>query len=350
MNLSGACVLSSLMVSVTLAAGCSGSSEKTVVVYSPHGKEMLSEFEKAYEEGRPEVDIQWLDMGSQDALDRIRTERNNPQADLWWGAPSLMFSRAEQEGLLERYLPTWDSAIGLDQKSPGGFWYGTFITPEVIMYNNRILSDKDIPRDWDDLLEEKWRDKIIFRYPLASGTMRIIFAALIQRAALESGNIEDGFAWLRALDANTKSYTADPTQLYLKIAREEGVLTLWNLPDVILQRDRNQYPFGFKIPESGTPLIIDGIALVKGGAQREEATRFYEFVTSRESMLRQAKEFYRIPSRNDIPANELPSWISSLALKPMPVDWHSLAESEQDWMRRWDQTVKGKGRAEGSLN
>jgi iron(III) transport system substrate-binding protein len=324
-------------------SGCTSRGGKTpVVVYSPHGKDMLAAFEKAYEAQHPDQDVQWLDMGSQDVYDRIRTERSNPQADVWWGAPSITFLRAERESLLVSYVPTWGASIGSGLRSSNDFWYGTFATPEVIMYNNRVLKGADVPRDWDDLLEPRWRDKIIVRSPLASGTMRIIYSALLMRESSRRGSMDAGFAWLRRLDANTKTYVADPTQLYLKIAREEGLVTLWNLPDVLIQVERNGYPFGYSVPASGTPLITDGIAIVRGAPHPLQAREFYEFVTSRESMIRQARDFGRIPTRQDIPSDSLPAWISSLKIVPMTLDWDTLAVREQEWMKRWDDEVKGR--------
>jgi len=336
-----------LCVSVSLwQTSCSSNSAKRkLVVYSPHGKEMLSAFEKQFEAKYPDVDVQWLDMGSQDAYDRIRTERENPQADIWWGAPLTTFAKAEAESLLERYTPSWDNAVSAEFKSANGFWYGTFATPEVIMYNNRLLSEADAPKDWDELLEPKWRNKIIIRNPIASGTMRIIFSSLIQREAARAGNVDAGFAWLRKLDANTKTYAADPTQLYLKIAREEGVVTVWNLPDVVLQAQTNGYPFGYVIPKSGTPLITDCIAIVRGTKNRKEAELFYELVTSKEAMIQQAIKFFRIPTRSDIPKNDMPDWIRSLAFAPMKIDWQAIEANEKAWMKRWDEEVKGKGKA-----
>ena len=78
-----------------------------LVVYSTHGKELLSEFEAGFERDHPNVDVRWLDMGSQDVLDRVRSEKENPQADVWWGAPSTLFQQAEKEGLLQTFRPTW---------------------------------------------------------------------------------------------------------------------------------------------------------------------------------------------------------------------------------------------------
>jgi iron(III) transport system substrate-binding protein len=334
-----------ILTVLVLFAGCSPGGGKTpVTVYSPHGKEMLGEFERLFEEAHPDVDVQWLDMGSQDAYDRIRTERDNPQADIWWGAPMTAFGRAEEEGLLERYVPSWDSAEPPEFRSPQGYWYGTFITPEVIVYNTQMLAPQDVPKDWDDLLDSRWRGKIIIRYPLASGTMRIIFCAIIQREIERTGDSTAGFRWLQRLDANTKNYVADPTQLYLGVARQEAPLTVWDLPDVQLQIETNHYPFGYVVPAGGTPLVTDCIAIVKGTKHPEQARAFYEFVTSKESMIRQAAGFYRIPTRRDIPASSLPQWISKLTLRPMTVDWSGIALHEKEWMKEWDEQVKGSGK------
>jgi iron(III) transport system substrate-binding protein len=322
---------------------CGAPRRTPVVVYSPHGKEMLAAFEREYEALHPGDDVQWLDMGSQDALDRIRTEKENPQADLWWGGPMTVFAHAEKEGLLERYVPAWDSAVPPAYRSAGGYWYGTFITPEVIMYNSARVRPEDAPRDWDDLLSPAWKGKIVIRSPLASGTMRIIFSSLIMREMGRGGSVESGLAWLRRLDAGTRSYAADPTQLYLKIAREEGLVTVWNLPDVMTQVRTNGYPFGFVVPSSGTPLITDAIGIVRGCRHPDGAKRFYEFVTSRQSAARQARDFGRIPTRNDIPPSDLPGWIAALRLVPLRVNFDTLAAHEKEWMALWEDQVRGRG-------
>jgi len=339
--------LTLLLFAALLCGGCARDARTRLVVYSPHGKEMLGTFERLYEAAHPGTDVVWLDMGSQDIYDRVRTEHANPQADVWWGAPSSVFARAEAESLLERYTPTWAGSVPEGEKSPASFWYGTFVTPEVIMVNTRAVPDSLAPRDWDDLLDPRWRGRIVIRSPLSSGTMRMIFSALIAREADRAGSEDSAFAWLRRLDANTRAYVADPTQLYLRIAREEGTVSLWNLSDVVIQRNTNGYPFGYVIPASGTPLITDGIAIVRGTRRREEAARFYEFVTSVESLLRQAEEFARVPTRADLPRERLPGWIHDLALTPMPVDWSRVMASEQRWMKRWDDEVRGRGLRNG---
>ena len=58
-------------------------------------------------------------MGSQDVLDRVRSERENPHGDIWWGAPSTMFMNAAKEGLLQKYKPTWADVVDKQYRDAG---------------------------------------------------------------------------------------------------------------------------------------------------------------------------------------------------------------------------------------
>lgn len=325
--------------------GCGGQkTEKRVIVYSPHGMDILTQFEKLFEEKYPDIDVQWMDMGSQDVLDRLRSERENPQGDIWWGAPSTMFMNAAKEGLLQAYQPSWANAVDVKFKDASDLWYGTFLTPEVIAYNSQMLEESEVPRDWDELLEPEWKDKIIIRYPLASGTMRAIYSAMIWRFYKESGNPEPGYDWLLRLDANTKEYAASPVMMQQKLARGEGLLTVWNMPDIVFQSEAKGYPFGYVIPLSGTPVVTDGIAVIAKCKHPELAKLYYEFVNSTESMLILASEHYRIPARNDLPRDSLPKWITETPINPMDIDWEVFSEKSGEWMKYWEQNIKDRGK------
>ena len=328
-----------LALLILVLASCAGDERKQVIIYTPHGKEMLTAYEERFEAERPDVNIVWSDMGGQDAYDRIRTEHRNPQASIWWGGAAMTFDQAAREGLLEPYRPTWAGRVPEGTYGEGDAWYGTYLTPEVITFNVRSLEGEEPPKDWDELLDAKWKDRILIRYPLASSTMRTIWGAMIMRQP----TVEEGYRWLARLDRNVKTYTADPTQLYLKLAREEGDVTLWNMPDTYIQANTVGYPFDYVIPASGTPVLTDGIALVKGGPNLDEARAFYEFVTSDSAMIDQAHTYYRIPVLSDLRKDRLPEWITKAEIVPMEMDWERLATEGPSWMQHWDEHIKGRG-------
>ncbi|MBK8981223.1 MAG: extracellular solute-binding protein [Ignavibacteria bacterium] len=333
-----------VIIFIVMISGCSKDSRKIVTVYSPHGKEMLLEFERRFETVYPDTDIQWLDMGSQEVFDRIKTERQNPICDIWWGAPATIFMRAEKDGLLEKYIPQWADQIPAASKSKNGMWFGTFLTPQVIAFNDKTLTKETAPRDWNDLILPEWKDKIIIRNPLASGTMRVIYSAAIASSVKNTGNDAEGFDWLRKLDANTSSYAADPTQMYIKLSGNNEAVTLWNMPDIILQKTLYSYPFGYNFPDSGTVVLTDAIAVIKGSKNQEDAKKFYDFVTSEESLSLQAEKFFRIPARTDIPKDKLPEWIRNADYKTLDLDWELISEKESEWMKIWDTEIKGKSK------
>src|SRR5690606_33775463 len=140
---------------------------EVLIVYSPHGPDLLGAFEERFEAENPEVDVQWLDMGSQEVLDRIRSEAANAQADVWFGGPSQLFRSAAEEGLLEAYDPPWaDQVTGYSD--PQGRYHGVYLTPLVITYNNEVVDSASAPQDWDEVLDPKWHDQVLIRDPLAS--------------------------------------------------------------------------------------------------------------------------------------------------------------------------------------
>jgi iron(III) transport system substrate-binding protein len=176
--------------------------------------------------------------------------------------------------------------------------------------------------------------------------MRAIFGAIILRSIRETGSPEQGYEWLRRLDAQTKEYTLNPTILYQKLGRQEGLITLFDMPDLAMLRDRYHIPVKYTIPRSGTPLLVDAIALVKGSKHPEIARQYYEFVTSKRALEDAAARFYRIPVRTDIPADSLPQWIRDALrqITPMPVDRAMLEQHLDQWMQYWDSHIRNSSR------
>jgi len=339
-------LIAGLLAALALG-GCSSDNRTTLTIYSPHGKDLLEYYEKAFEAAHPDIDVQWVDMGSQEVIDRLRAEKANPQADLWFGAPAEIFERAAGEGLLEPYSPSWAGAVPGDARDENGRWFGTYLTPEVIAYNSDALTAAAAPHDWDDVLDAKWKGKIVIRDPIASGTMRAIFGAIIAREFARTGSVEAGYDWLRKLDANTKEYTLNPTLMYQKLGRQEALISLYNMPDIATLKQRLGIPVDYIIPSSGTPLLVDAIALVKGTKHGDAARTYYEFVTTPPALQEAAVRFLRIPARTDIPSDSLPVWIreAQKQIKPMPVDRQLIAKHLDEWMRYWDANIRNRHRS-----
>lgn len=332
-----------LVSAALLLSGCRGDGREPLIVYSPHGPDLLGAVEERFEAANPEVDVQWLDMGSQEVLDRLRSERANPQADVWFGGPSQMFIAAADEGLLQPYSPPWADAVA-DHSDPQSRYHSVYLTPLIIAYNSEVIDSAAAPQDWDEVLDPRWDDQVLIRDPVASGTMRTIFGMVIQRAVRETGDTQAGFDWLQRLDGQTREYVLNPTLLYQKLARREGLVTLWDMPDIEVIRSTTGYPIDYIYASSGTPLVEDAIAVVEGTPNAELAQRFVDFVGTDEELGIAARDFYRLPARSDFPDGSLPPTLRQARdlIRPEPIDWQLLNERGSEWIRHWDENIRGR--------
>ena len=334
-------ILSVLCVVFVLSA-CARDTRTPIVLYSPHGRDQLELLERAFERLRPDIDVRWLDMGSQEILDRLRFERVNPQADVWFGGPTTIFDRGIHDSLLIPYRPAWADKVAAAGSS--AFYYPVYRTPAVIAFNSRAVPLADAPQDWDEVLEPRWKDKVIIRDPMASGTMRAIWGLILVRSVRETGDTGRGMAWLRRLDGQTKTYTISPALLYEKLARQEGLVSLWDLQDILISRAKGM-PLGHRFPRSGTVVIDDAIGLVRGSRHPEAARAFIDYVGGEEAQLLAAREVFRLPARTDLPSDQVPAWVAEVQrdMVVAEMDWPLLSRQGPAWMSYWDQHVRGTG-------
>jgi iron(III) transport system substrate-binding protein len=327
------------------AIACSSDHREHLTLYSPHGREQLELMEHAFEKENPDIDVRWLDMGSQDIVDRLRFEKPNPVADVWFGGPTTLFDGGVREGLVEPFRPSWWHSVDSSGAGPDDLYWPVYRTPAVIAYNSNLIKPEDAPQDWDDVLLPKWRDQVLIRDPIASGTMRAIWGLIMVRSVRATGDTTAGMTWLRKLDAQTRTYALNPAILAQKLARGEGTITLWDLPDMLIWKTQG-YPFSFTYPKSGSPVINDAIAIVKGTKHRHAAERFEEWVGSVDAQILTAEHAWRLPARTDLPADRVPAWVAEVDRKMItaPMDWSLLAKNGSAWMRYWDQRVRGSGR------
>ncbi len=332
-----------------LLIACQRDHRTPVVLYSPHGRDQLVLLEHAFETKRPDIDVRWLDMGSQEILDRLRFERVNPQADVWFGGPTTIFDRGVADSLLAPYRPAWADHVGPNGVGPGDRYYPAYRTPAVIAFNSRLVPREQAPRDWDDVLAPRWHGKVLIRDPMASGTMRAIWGLIIERSLRATGDTAAGMAWLRRLDGQTKAYALNPAILDARLARGEGLVTLWDLPDILISRAKGM-PFDYTFPRSGTVVIDDAIGLVRGARHPEAARAFIDFVGSAEGQLLAATRVFRLPARRDLPADRVPAWVAAVEREMVAadVDWALLARDGAAWMGYWDRHVRGTGQGGGA--
>ena len=160
-----------------LASLLSMSSAHALTVYSSvdeeNARKLLDAFTKA-----TGVETQMVFLSSGPALSRIEAEKANPQADVWFGAPSENHILAKERGLTEPYVSANASALSDDFKDKDGYYYGLRATVNVIAYNTKAVPAGEAPKTWKDLLAPKWKGKLVTAHPGYSGVIATHVLAL----------------------------------------------------------------------------------------------------------------------------------------------------------------------------
>lgn len=313
-------------------------SKGTVTIYSPRPSAITDEIIPRFEE-ETGYKVQLVTLGAAEVADRVRAERANVQADIWWGGTSSLFSPAAEADLIEPWSDEVLELIPDEYQFDDDKWVAEQLQLQLFAYNTELISEDEMPQDWDDLLDPQYKDRILIRDVAASGTMRAIYSAMIDRFYAEDGTPDRGYEWLRGLDANTKDYAANPEDLYLRLERQEAAITLWNQQDILAQANEGA-AFAILEPESGSPINTDGIAKVKGGANPEGAEAFAKFLLSGETQAWLADNAFQIPT---IELDAEPEWLQGLTLKEFKYDRANATEHEAAWIDYWLENIKNQG-------
>jgi len=331
---------SSDTTSTTNTTSKSSTKQEKLIIYTARNQTVISAVIPQFEKNYPNIKVQVLNLPPQQILQRVQAEKSNPQADFWWGGTQAEFQTAASENLLQSGNPSFASKIPAKYKDSQGRWFGEVLFPSVIVYNSKAMTAAQAPKDWSDLVKSPYKGKLIFSNVMSSGTLQTLFSAMIYQNGANTP--QKGYTFLGKLDANTKEYAMSPTDLYLKLDRQEGVVTAWDLPDVLVQKYQQHMPLDFVVPKSGSPTVVDCVGILKGAKDEQAAQTFLNFLYSPSEVAFLAKNEYELPAISGSLPN-MPSWYTGLNLHAMKLNWSVVDAHEKAWMNYWDQNIRGKG-------
>lgn len=308
--------------------------EQKLVIYSTHPENLIeavaSEFQK--ETG---IKVDYINLKGALA-DRVLAEKDAPQADIMYGGASSLFIDLSKKDVFEKTNPSWAKDLNPLFKDPNGTWYGTIQTPVVIFYNSEMLSSKEAPKDWSDLIKPEYKNKLVFR-DARSSSAKATYSSLLYQYEKE-GKLSQGWEFMKDLDSNTKQYYGSGSLQFQAVGRKEAPISFAVLSSVIVNKEKG-LPLEIVDAESGSPVITDAIAVIKNAKHKDAAIKFLEFAGSEKIQSELAVKFNRMPTLDSALANS-PEWMKESKYRVMDVDWGTLSENESDWMQKWDSEIK----------
>ena len=288
----------------------------TVVVYSPHDADPLNAGVNLFMEKYPNVKVEVVAAGTGELCNRIAAETANPIADVLWGGGAD--SLAAFKEYFEPYVCANDEFIGAAYKDPDGLWIGESPLPMVIFYNKDLI-EKDgltIPETWEDLTKPEWKGKIAYCLPSKSGSAYTQLCTM----SLGHGGKEDGWDFIKKLYDNLDGKIVDSSGKCHKMVADGEFYVGLTLEKAAVQY-KDDPSVGFVYPKDGTSAVPDGVALVKGCPNEENAKLFIDFVTSKECQTEQSENWGRRPVRSDMEVGEGMAKLEDIPLVDYDFDW-----------------------------
>ena len=326
-----------------LCSGAAIAQELRVLVHSSFSlpKPLLAQFEA--DAGVKLVVLKAGDAG--EMLNKLILTRAQPIADVVFGLDNALVAKALAAKVLDPYngsAAKRASTVPLDSDAQASVMpvdYG-YVT---LNYDRAWFSKQGLalPKTLDDLAQPAYRNLLAVQNPATSSPGYAFMLATV--AGLGEASAFDWWARMRANGVKvTKGWSE---AYYTEFTRNGGsrplVVSYVSSPaaEVFYSKEKiTEPPTGSLALKGGVFRQVEGVALVKGGAQREAAQKFMEFMRS--AAVQQALQtgMWMFPAEPGVPrvdamrhAVEPPAFDN-----PTP---HTIADKGSEWVSHWTRVV-----------
>ena len=251
----------SLSISTALlAAGFMTSSavnaQGRLVVYCSATNILCETTTKAFGE-KYDVKTSFIRNGSGSTFAKVEAEKNNPQADVWFGGTFDPQAQAAELGLIEPYKSKHIDEIVERFRDPaktkGHYVSAIYMGILGFGVNTERLAKlgiKEVPKCWKDLTDPRLKGEVQIADPQSAGTAYTALATFVQLWGEEKA-----FDFLKALHPNVSQYTKSGVTPSRNAARGETAVGIGFLHDYALEK------------RQGAPLELVDWALSKEGQE-----------------------------------------------------------------------------------
>ncbi|KYG33357.1 ABC transporter substrate-binding protein [Alkalihalobacillus trypoxylicola] len=281
------------------------------------------------------INVTHYRMSSSAILEKIREEKDEPIASVWYGGPSDTFIQAKSEGLLQPYISPNAAFISDEYKDTEGYWTGIYVGSIAVVTNRSWLQDIGLtpPQSWQDLLEPEFRGRITVPNPSHSGTGYTILSTLVQLMGEDQA-----FDYLVKLDENINTYTASGSAPGRMVGMGESGVAIMFAHDALKFYKEGFRDIHISFPAEGTGYEIGAVGLIKGIENLEEAKAFIDW-----SLTKQAQEIgkqmgnYQLLTNEQAISPEEAYYLTESNIISYDKEWSGL---HRDYLlKRWQEEV-----------
>jgi iron(III) transport system substrate-binding protein len=249
--------------------------EGKVVWYTSLALPSAERVAKLFEAAYPGIKVEVHRTGSQRILQRVMQElsANIKNVDVIHTSDAGHFVLLKDKKLLMQYAPEGADKLPASFKDRDGYYFGLRATVSVIAYNNKLIPPAEAPKTWKDLLDAKWRGKLVTAHPGYSGVIATHVLALVHL---------HGWDYFKQLAQNRLMLVQSAVDPGGVVASGERPVAVNGGDYTFYQLKKKGNPVEIVYPKEGVPLIVSPTAIASFAPRPNAAKLFTDFTFSRE--------------------------------------------------------------------
>ncbi|MCK3658808.1 hypothetical protein A4G18_08815 [Pasteurellaceae bacterium Pebbles2] len=335
-------IISTALLGAGLMVSTAAQAKGRLVVYCSATNEMCETETQAFGE-KYDVKTSFIRNGSGSTFAKIEAEKNNPQADVWYGGTFDPQSQAGELGLLEAYRsPNVDQIVERFQdpgKIKGNLSSAIYMGILGFGVNTDRLAKlgiTEVPKCWKDLTDPRLKGEIQIADPQSSGTAYTAIATFVQLWG-EQG----AFDYFKQLHPNISQYTKSGITPSNNTARGETTIGIGFLHDYALQVQQGA-KIQMVVPCEGTGYELGGVSILKGARNLENAKLFVDWALSKEGQELAWKKGNSLQILTNTTAEQSPTAFDPNKLNLINYDFekYGAADERKHLINKWVNEVK----------
>src|SRR5690606_16329574 len=267
------------------------------------------------------IQINRIEAGEDQLLQRMRTEGERSPADVLITVDAGRLWRAQSMGLLQPIRnAVLEKAIPAHLREPDGHWFGFSKRARVFVVNKEKVKPGEIAR-YEDLADAKWKGRVLIRSSTNVYNQSLVgsMIATLGEPATET--------WAKAVVANmARAPKGGDTDQLKAVAAGEGDVAVSNsyyLARLMGSKKPEEQAVAAKLAiilpnqdDRGTHVNISGAGVAKYSPNKENAIRFLEYLASKQAQEYFSKGNYEFPV------------VGGVALHPVIAGWAEFKEDQ----------------------
>lgn len=259
--------------------------EKAFTIYTAHyNTEEIARLCTAFEQKYAGVKCNFVRTTAQVAYQRLQQDMmaKVPVASVFSSTDVSHYPPLKDKGLLLQYKPrNIDKMVdSLKQYNDSdGFYSVTAAALMLITYNTQLVSEKDAPKNWPDLLDPKWKNKVSIGHPAFSGYVGT-WVVLMRKLY--------GWDYFDKLEKNAPQIGRSVNDTVTMLNAKERSVAAGPEATTLLSRDKGN-PLAVVYPTDGALLMVSPSAVLANAPSPNAGKLFMEFMLDREAAEVQVK-------------------------------------------------------------